>query len=215
MIRPHPEMPRSRTLTIAPMICAVALGMAVTPPSDAPRAETPAPSVQQPDLGFDLLAPEENEQKPNPKIEAEVRQRRLMLQIHQGMGLATWTAMAATVALGQLELNDKYLGGGDTGAYRVPHAVAAFTTAGLFTATGLLGVLAPVPYPKKPKLDTITFHKIFQGIATAGMAAQIALGLWAVSQEGKLDQRTLAFAHQGVGYLTFAALTAGAVSLVF
>src|SRR5205085_9424852 len=69
--------------------------------------------------------------------------------LHQFLGLATWAGLAATEVVGQLDLNDKYRGGGDTGRYQTLHLSLALSTTALFSAVGLLGVFAPVPFEKK------------------------------------------------------------------
>ena len=52
-------------------------------------------------------------------------------------------------------------------------------------------------------------------VATAGMAAEIVLGIFAASKEGRLSQRDFALAHQIIGYTTLAATTSGFLVLAF
>jgi len=193
--------------------------------SDAPRKEkktetTPAPKPPDTSLDFDLLGdatPKVSaaEAARQLEIENQVKLRRGMLLWHQALGIATWVGLGATEVVGQLELSDKYGGGGDSGRYLVPHEALALTTAALFAAVGTLGLLAPTPYKRPFKLDTTTLHKIAMSVATAGMLAQVALGFLAASREGQLDQRTFAAAHQISGYVTLGAMSVGAVVLVF
>ena len=138
-----------------------------------------------------------------------------MLTFHQGLGIATWSALAATTVVGQLDFNDRFRGGGDTGKYHGTHKALAYGTSTLFLGTGLLGLLAPEPYEKKVGFDTATVHKSSMALATAGMATQIALGLLARGSAGKLRERDLATAHQVTGYATLGAMTVGAVVLFF
>jgi hypothetical protein len=187
------------------------------PPAPIPAdhaAPTPAPG---PALDFELLEPPAAEAPtPDPAFAQRVEKRRTMLKLHQGLGIATWAALAATTVVGQLQFDDRFRGGGDTGRYRTPHKVLVATSATLFTATGLLGLLAPEPYRKRPAgLDTATLHKVLMGVATAGMVAQVILGVAARGKAGTTQERDLAVAHQVIGYTTFGAMTAGAVVLFF
>ena len=116
---------------------------------------------------------------------------------------------------GQLNYNDKYGGGGDTGRWYDWHKYSALTSAALFAATGALAVFAPSPLEKPARLDTAMLHKISMGVATAGMVAQIVLGFVTASKGGSVSQRDYALAHQVVGYTTFAATAVGFGVLTF
>ena len=188
---------------------------AAQPPSDAPVQQAEEPGM---DMDFDLLEPStaaETPQLVDPKLEKAIAQRRTMLTLHQGLGLATLTTLAATVVVGQLHFNDRYRGGGDTGRYNPWHTGLVIGTSSLFASTGLLGLLAPTPFKKELRLDTITLHKIFVSLATAGMLTQVVLGIVTGNQEGQLSQVDLATAHQVVGYATLGAVGAGALMIVF
>jgi hypothetical protein len=52
-------------------------------------------------------------------------------------------------------------------------------------------------------------HKTAMGVATAGMVAQILLGIATAGKEGSVSQRDLALAHQIVGFTTFGATVVG------
>ncbi len=93
--------------------------------------------------------------------------------------------------------------------------IAAYTAAGIFTATALLAVLAPNPLDKSLRLDTATLHKAAMAVATAGLVTQIVLGIVTAHSEGSLSQRDVALAHQIVGYTTLAATAAGFLVLTF
>ena len=188
----------------------------------APAATPPEPQAAPPkappsDLDFELLpaAPDAAAQAIDPALEREVARRRKMLTLHQGLGIATWTAMAATVVVGQLDFDDRFRGGGDTGKYHGWHEGLAYVTTALFATTASLALLAPEPYPKKARLDTATIHKVSMTVAALGLATQIALGIWARSLEGQLSERDVAAAHQVVGYATLGAMTVGGLVLVF
>jgi hypothetical protein len=184
--------------------------------------EGPAPALPArpaKDDDFDLLPPE----KP-PDAAAEARQRdlsrslalrRTLLRLHQFGGFVTLGAMTATTIVGQLNYDDKYGGGGDTGKYRSAHQVLAYGTAGIFAATGLLALFAPSPFEKQLRLDTATLHKASMLVATFGLVAQVVLGIVTSGSEGKISQRDLARAHQIVGYTTLAATATGFAVLTF
>jgi hypothetical protein len=187
------------------------------PPTRAapPEATAPAPAPDD----FELLPPEKapdaEQLAREQRIQSSLHTRRSMLQLHQIAGLATVAAMGTTVVLGQLNYDDKYGGGGDTGRYKSAHSIAAYSTAGIFAAGGLLALFAPSPFDKPVRLDTATLHKVSMAVATAGMVTQIVLGIATGGREGTIAQRDLALAHQIVGYTTFAATAAGFTVLLF
>lgn len=184
-------------------------------PARAPPAPAAAPAPA-PSLDFDLLGEARRPgPAPSPELQRMVDRRRTMLSLHQGLGIATWASVAATAIVGQLDFDDRFRGGGDTGRYHRWHRGLAAGSGALFLATGLLAVLAPEPYPKKLRLDTATLHKAAMGVAAAGMVAQVVLGLAARSRAGSLSERRLAEAHQVVGYTTLGAVTAGGLVLLF
>ena len=185
------------------------------PPAGQPEGRTPAP----PDQDFDLLAPQkapdEATRTRDVELMHQLSRRRTMLQLHQLGGYATMATLTAAVVLGQVNYLDKYGGGGDTGRWMTPHAIAAFTAAGVFTATGLLAILAPSPLETPARVDTVTLHKIAMAVATAGMVAQVVLGPITGSKEGQLSQRDFALAHQIIGYTTLVATYTGFLVLTF
>lgn len=186
--------------------------------SESRPADAPVQQTEEPDMDFDLLEPSEAAEAPrlvDPALEKAIAQRRTMLSIHQTLGLATLTTLAATVVVGQLHFNDRYRGGGDTGRFDGWHTGLVIGSTSLFAGTGLLGLLAPTPFKKELRLDTITLHKIFVSLATAGMLTQVVLGIVTGNNEGQLSQVNLARAHQVVGYATMGALGAGALMIVF
>jgi hypothetical protein len=183
---------------------------------EAAQPQQPAPT-QPGDI--ELLPPE---QKPDAaalahqaQIERSISRRRTMLQIHQVAGFATLASLTAAVALGQANYLDKYGGGGDTGRFQTPHAIAAYSAAAIFASTGLLAILAPDPLPKPGRWDTARLHEIAMAVATAGYATQIVLGILTGSKEGSVSQRDFALAHQIIGYTTLAATATGFLVLTF
>lgn len=202
----------------------LALALLAAPPADPPAPaagpdlSAPPPAAPPPDaLDFELLEPAPDAAAaPDPAFQRRVERRRTMLKVHQGLGIATWTALAATSVVGQLHFDDRFRGGGDTGRYRDAHRALAYTSASLFATAGLLAVLAPEPYQKRgARLDTATIHKVSMGVATAGMVAQVILGMAARGKAGSTRERDLAVTHQAVGYATLGAMTVGTVALFF
>jgi hypothetical protein len=182
----------------------------------APSKSKPPPKPPPPSDDFELLP---QEAKPDAaaaaELERQLEKRRTMLHYHQIGGIVTVTALTGTVILGQLDYNDKYGGGGDTGKYHLWHRWLGFATAAIFAGTASLAVFAPVPIPKEPRLDTATMHKILMTTAAAGMLTQIVLGIVTASKEGSASQRDFALAHQIIGYATFGATVAGVTVLAF
>jgi hypothetical protein len=183
-------------------------------------AAEPPPAEQPPggNLDFDLLGTPA--QTTTPVQEQHqlhlAKVRRAMLGIHQAAGLSTLALLAATVVIGQLNYSDRFSSQAPgTARFEQAHAAVAFSALGGFAATGLLGLLAPVPYDEPRHFDTITVHKIFMGAATLGMTSEMGLGIYAASHEGVGDQRSIAQAHQVIGYTTLALMAAGAVTLLF
>jgi hypothetical protein len=236
---PPPRSPARRRRTRVPLLLAVAAGALAIPapargaralseqpeasPEEAPPAradEAPPPRADDappaapgapPSLDFDLLG----EAKPPPEAAdaASLRRRRTMLTWHQGIGLGLLGLQLGTTVAGHLNYNDKYNGGPQTDRYRSTHKALAYTTLAVFATTGLVALLAPSPKTPK-KLDRVMVHRIAMGVATAGMATQVGLGLYTRERVGYQDQERLATAHLAVGYVTLAALLVGVGALI-
>ncbi|ABS24800.1 hypothetical protein [Anaeromyxobacter sp. Fw109-5] len=206
--------PRASMVALALALGAGSAGAADDEPRDRKGEEKrPDLSPRAPELDFDLLG--KPAKKANPEVQRKLETRRKMLTLHTGIGIATWAALATTTAVGQLDFDDRFRGGGDTGKYHGWHTGLAYGTSALFLTTALLGVLAPKPFSEPARLDTALLHKIAMGVATAGMITQIVLGVVARGQAGSLSERDLATAHQLVGYSTLGAMTFGMTVLVF
>ncbi|MBS2030439.1 MAG: hypothetical protein JST54_21225 [Deltaproteobacteria bacterium] len=211
------------------------LGTSPSPDSSAPEPESPsvspAPVVKDVpaasssssssggDMNFDLLG----ESKPRERSAAELaiahdaEVRRTTLTIHQTAGLATLGLLAATVLVGQLNYMDKFAGSAPSNSakWEAPHTVLAFATLGGFAATGMLGLFAPVPYDKPVKADTTLAHKLCMGAATLGMMSELGLGVYTASREGYTNQKSIAQAHQIIGFSTLVFMSAGASAFLF
>lgn len=138
-----------------------------------------------------------------------------MLTAHQAFGFATLAVLAATVIIGQLNYQDKYVSGDYTGRYEAAHLGLSISATGLFATTGLLAVFAPNPYPKPIRLDTALIHKVSMILATAAMATQIVLGPVTADRVGKLNQPALAAGHLAMGWASFAFMATGTIAYMF
>jgi len=191
----------------------IALAAALMLSMQGSPAEQPGPG------DVDLLpkpaAPDPVELARQQELEGKLQTRRTMLQYHQIGGMLTLATLGATVVFGQLNYNDKYGGGGDTGRWYDWHKYFAFTSAAIFAGTGALAIFAPSPLEKPARLDTAMLHRISMGVATAGMVTQIVLGFVTAGKGGSVSQRDYALAHQIVGYTTFAATAVGFAVLTF
>jgi hypothetical protein len=217
---------RARAFFLLLSVAGAARAQSQSPPSAAPSTPKAAPPAATGADEIDLLPPEKPpdaaELARQKEINDKIRRRRTMLELHQLAGFATLASLTVAVTLGQLDYLDKYAGGGDSGRWITPHAVASYTAAGIFTGTALLAVLAPNPTEKPFRLDTATLHKAAMTIAALGYASQIVLGILAARSEGaqaspatRLRQRDFALAHQIIGYTTFAAAAGGFLVLTF
>ncbi len=151
------------------------------------------------------------------KLEAEGRTRRWMLEVHQTLGIATWVAMAATVVVGQLNYNQLWGGGGGSTKWQTPHRVLVLTTTALFAATGGFALFAPTPYKRPLHFDTGMVHRLAVIGATLGMIAEGVLG-WEATHEadaGNPGSRSVARAHQIIGYTTFGFMTIAGTTWIY
>ncbi|WP_171414538.1 hypothetical protein [Corallococcus exercitus] len=187
-------------------------GSTGTPDSTATQGSTSEPS-----LDFDLLTPEAEASKGllDPNLQKDLETRRTMLKLHQGLGLAMAGGLTAATVLGQLQFNESFRGGGDNRTLLAWHRGVVIGTSVLFATVGTLGLLAPDPVERPFQWDTVTFHKIFMSLATAGMITQAILGILATHSYGEITEPKYATAHQVVGYATLGCVAAGIVTLTF
>ncbi len=188
------------------------------PEKEVPPAAPPPAATRDsaPDLGFDLLGPDKAAAQPTAVEDAQVKKRRTLLTIHPLLGIGLVAAETATVVVGQLNYNDKFGGGPGSDRYRMSHRILAFTTGGLFVATGLVALLAPNPLGKEHQgVDRVLLHKIGMVTASAGMLAQIILGIYTARREGYQNQKSLAQTHLDIGYGTLAATYIAVGTIVF
>jgi cytochrome b561 len=181
---------------------------------------------ENPQLDFDFFggqsaAPSEGGQVPlaaEPDLAKEVQTRRWMLKVHQTLGITTWLSMLATVIVGQLNYNQLYGGGGGSNKWQNPHRALVISTSTLFAATATFSLLAPTPYKKPLRFDTGLVHRIAVIGATLGMVTEVVLG-WITTHQADAGNphnlRTMAKAHQIVGYSTLGFLTIAGTVWVF
>jgi hypothetical protein len=208
-----------RTTAAALFVLLLAAPVARAEEDEAKASDAPVKESEELSLDFDLLeSPPVEAETPrlvDPALEASIARRRTMLKLHQGLGLATAATLAGAVVVGQLNFDDRYRGYGATGRYKGLHTGLVIGSSTLFASTGLLGLFAPTPFKKELRWDTITFHKIFMSLATAGMLSQVVLGKMTADREGQLSQVGFVRAHQAVGYATLGCLGAGMLMLAF
>ena len=182
------------------------------------RLELPHARLVAGDLDFNLLD-DSNAPKVSAadlQLEERGKVRRTMLTTHQIVGLTTLGLLAATVVVGQLNYLDRFSGSAaNTARFEVAHEVLAFSALTGFAATGALALFAPVPYPKERKFDTTVIHKLCMAGATLGMMSELGLGLYTVGREGYGNQRSVAIAHQIIGFSTLGLMTIGAGAFIF
>jgi len=189
---------------------------AVPAPAATAPATTAASESGQPDLGFDLLGPQDTGPKPAVVDEERVKLRRKMLTYHPLLGLGLLVCETATIVVGQLNYSDRFGGGPSSGRYERAHLLLAGGTALLFVGTGLLALLAPNPLDKPHQgFDRVLLHKLAMLTATAGMVSEIVLGIYTTRREGYLNQASFARVHLAIGYATLAATYVGVGSIVF
>jgi hypothetical protein len=162
-------------------------------------------------MDFNLLGPEAAQP---PVDDYQLRLRRTMLNVHQALGFGLVALELGTTITGQLNYNDKFYGD-NTGKYRQPHAVFAYSTLAVFGATALAAALAPSSPKKREGADRVTIHKIAMATATAGMITQGFLGVYVHEREGYLNQKSVATTHLAIGYATLAAVLVGVGAIVF
>jgi hypothetical protein len=187
-----------------------------------------APTAAQPDkpagLDFKFFEPEDaalvgaNSAANSADISEQSKRRRHRLETHQFLGLTTWAFMAASCIIGQLNYNDLYGGGSGRGGYMMPHRLLVYSTAGLFTATGIYALLAPQPYKKPLKFDTGLLHRIAAIGATAGMVAEVVLGFITARTADSGNSsgiKQTAEIHNAIGWTTFGFMTVAGTAWLF
>jgi hypothetical protein len=201
-------------------------GLPVAPPSRPLPIAAPVQALPDKPAGLDFeffepdhsASPGADSEAKNSNISDLSKKRRHRLETHQLLGLGTWAFMAASCIIGQLNYNDLYGGGSGRGSYMMPHRLLVYSTAGLFTATGIYALLAPQPYKKPLKFDTGFVHRAAAIGATAGMVAEVVLGFitarTADSGNGS-GLKQMAQIHDVIGWTTFGFMTVAGTAWLF
>jgi len=196
------------------------------PPAKPLPAAAPAPVLPDKPAGldFEFFEPEKgalssaDSAAKNVQFSELSQKRRHRLETHQFLGLTTWAFMAASCIVGQLNYHDLYGGGSGRGAYQMPHRLLVYSTAGLFTATGIYALLAPQPYKKPLKFDTGFVHRVAAIAATAGMLTEVVLGFITARTADSGNSsgiKQMATVHDVVGWTTFGFMTIAGTAWLF
>jgi len=191
--------------------------------SDAAAEDKPVDEKKALDFDFfgDKTGGQADGEKTDPDAvdrEQQSQTRRWMLKTHQILGISTWTLMAATVTVGQLNYNQLYRSGGGSTKWQTPHQMLVLSTSLAFAATAAFAIFAPTPYKKPLHFDTGLVHRIAVIGATMGMVAEGLLGWWSTHQANAGNPNRLSsmvLTHQIVGYTTFGFLTLAGTVWVF
>lgn len=158
--------------------------------------------------GFSPLTPESRRR--------ELEFRRAMLTTHQVLGFATLGLMSASVIFGQILLNDyEALRFEDALRNRQTHRTISIVTFGSYMSTAAMSIFAPPPLIRRDEWNTVTTHRLFAVIHLAGMIAQPILAISAANSRDFEQIRALRRAHQILGYVTLAALSAAMLVITF
>ena len=170
----------------------------------------------------------------------ETKRRNALAKQHRLLGLSTWAAMTATIALGAIQYYNLYgffddagsnpcvtgdaiFGQGQCYGTPWPHLIAASVTTALYATTFTVSLLMPDPddlaNSKGEFADTLRMHKLLRWVHFGGMLAQLALGVVIATDVASLDRandygtlQTLATVHLATGLVTYGAMTwAGAL----
>lgn len=169
---------------------------------------------------------------------AQIKERNSLIKIHRPLGIATWVAMTATIALGTIQYYNLYgffddighnpcvtgdaiFGQEQCSGTPWPHLIAAGVTTGLYTATFTVSLMMPDPDDlsegKGEFASTLRLHKLLRWVHFGGMLAQVVLGIIIANDvfDRANDYDTLqilATAHLASGFVTWGALSwAGAL----
>ncbi len=167
-----------------------------------------------------------------------MRRRARTLRTHRAFAFAAWGSLLVTEVFGTIHLLNQASWFGDGACRTSPdrfgcgdtynlvsglHQTFAFTTAGLYTAAGVIAATAPDPDNASVGNDlaarTLRRHKTLAWVHAAGMVLMPILGvlsanpdLVGVSDEGRDGfVRGMRSVHALVGYTTFAAFTAAGI----
>ena len=153
-----------------------------------------------------------------------MHRRATLLRTHRAFGIAAWSSLVVTEALGTILAINRptWFGDGacasDSSAFGCGsnligslHQASAFLTTGLYTTAGILAIAAPDPDSASVGDDrasrTLRLHKTLAWVHGVGMILMPILGVVAASVNDQEVGRALRTVHTGVGYATLGALS--------
>jgi hypothetical protein len=147
---------------------------------------------------------------------SELGLRRAMLTTHQIGGFLTLASMLAAVYYGQKSLDDPN-SGQRSDPYRGNHQTFVTTTIVLYSATGLLAILAPPPMIRRDEMSTTTIHKTLAWVHAIGMIVTPILGGTILKRGpiGRYVDLNQARYHQISAYATTAVFAASLITVTF
>jgi hypothetical protein len=147
---------------------------------------------------------------------SELSLRRTMLVTHQLGGFLTLASMVTAVYFGQKSLNDPN-SGQRSDPYRGKHQTFVTTTIVLYSATGLLAILAPPPVIRRNEMSTTTIHKTLAWVHVIGMIVTPILGSTVLKRGpiGRYLDINQARYHQISAYATTAVFAASLIVVTF
>ncbi len=147
---------------------------------------------------------------------SELSLRRTMLVTHQLGGFLTLASMVTAVYFGQKSLNDPN-SGQRSDPYRGRHQTFVTTTIVLYSATGLLAILAPPPVIRRNEMSTTTIHKTLAWVHFIGMVITPILGATVLKRGpiGRYLDVNQARYHQISAYATTAVFAASLIVVTF
>lgn len=165
-----------------------------------------------------------------------MKERSDLIKIHKPLGIATWAAMTATVALGFIQYYNLYgfgadqasnpcvtgdavFGQGQCSGTPWLHLTGGLLTTALYSATFAVSLGMPDPGGELDEGDSeyaqnLRMHKLLRWVHFGGMIAQMALGLVVANNWFGLDRannygalQALSTVHLGTGLVTWGAMT--------
>jgi|GEM_PF-877722 hypothetical protein len=153
-----------------------------------------------------------------------MRRRASLLRTHRAFGIAAWSSLLVTEALGTILAINRPTWFGDgacasdpsafgcgSGTMGALHLASSFLTTGLYATAGILAIAAPDPDSASVGDDqassTLRLHKTLAWVHGAGMILMPILGIIGARISDPDVGRAFRTVHTGVGYATFAALS--------
>jgi hypothetical protein len=153
-----------------------------------------------------------------------MHRRAVLLRTHRAFGIAAWSSLVVTEALGTILAINRptWFGDGacasDSSAFGCGsslvgtlHQASSFLTTGLYATAGILAIAAPDPDSASVGDDrassTLRLHKALAWVHGVGMILMPILGIVGASVQNQEVGRAFRTVHAGVGYATLGALT--------